>query len=86
MGLFIVDGNTEQLNILFLEFVVRITERTCFLRSARCIVFRIEEQHDALPLKIGKLDWVAVLIFRVKVRCLVAFFEHKPPINVRSRC
>ena len=79
MGLFIVDGNTEQLNVLFFEFVVRITERTCFLRSARCVVFRIEEQNNPLAFEVGKLDRITILILRTETRCLIAFFEHKPP-------
>jgi len=53
MGLFVIDGNAEQLDVLFFEFVVRITERTCFLRSARCVVFRVEEKHDALSFEVG---------------------------------
>ena len=41
--LFIVGRNTKELYVLLFEFVVRITERACFLGSARCVVFRIEE-------------------------------------------
>src|SRR5688572_1993771 len=77
MSFLIVNGDAEQLDILFVEFVVRITERTCFLGSARCVVFRIKEQDDALALEVGKFYRVAVLIFRFKVWCLIAFFEHK---------
>ncbi len=82
MGLLIVDRYAKKLDILFLEFVVRITERTCFLGSARSIVFRIEEKHDALSFEIGELDGLAILILRFEVRCFVAFFEHKPPERV----
>jgi hypothetical protein len=53
MSLLIIDRNTEQLYVLFLKFVVRITERACFLRSARGVVFRVEEKNDALSFKIG---------------------------------
>lgn len=86
MSFLIIDRYAKQLDIFLFEFVVRITERTCFLGSARCVVFWIEEQNDALSLKICKLDRIAVLIFRFKVWCLIAFFEHKPPLNVRLRC
>ena len=48
MGLFVIDRDTEQLYVLFVEFVVRITERACFKRSTRCVVFRVKEQDDAL--------------------------------------
>ncbi len=62
MRLFIVYRNAEQLDVLLFEFVVRITERTCFLRSARCVVFRVEEKHDALSFEIGQLYRIAVLV------------------------
>ena len=48
MGLLVVNRYPEELYVLLIKFVVRITERACFLRSARCVVFRIKEQHDAL--------------------------------------
>ena len=62
MGLFVIDGNAEELYIVLVEFVVRITERTCFERSARGVVFRIEEQNNTLALKVGKLYGFAILI------------------------
>ena len=43
-----VDRNAQQLDLLLIEFVVRITERACFERSARCVVFRVKEKNDAL--------------------------------------
>ena len=43
MRLFVIDRDAKELNILLIEFVVRITERACFLGSARGVVFRIEE-------------------------------------------
>lgn len=79
MGLFVVDGYPQQLDILTFEFAVRITERACFLRSAGCIVFRIEEKYDALSREVGQANRIAVLVLRLKVWCLFAFFEHKPP-------
>lgn len=84
MCLFVVDGNPKKLDILFLEFVVRITERACFLGSARCVVFRVKEQNDPLTLEIGQRNGIAVMVLRFEVRCLVSFFEHKPPLNIRS--
>ncbi len=47
-----VGRNADHLNILLIKFVTRITERTCFLRSARRVVFRIKEQNDAFAGKI----------------------------------
>jgi hypothetical protein len=81
----VVDGNAKELDILLLEFVVRITERTCFFRSARCVVFRIKEKYDTLAFEIGELYRIAVLVLRIEIRCLIAFFEHKPPGNVIFR-
>ena len=43
MRLFVIDRDAKELDILLIEFVVRITERACFLGSARGVVFRIEE-------------------------------------------
>ncbi len=53
MSFLIIDRDAKQLDILFFKFVVRITERTCFLRSARCVVFRIEKENDTLSFEIG---------------------------------
>ncbi len=63
MSFLIVNGDAKQLDILLYEFVVRITERACFLRSARCVVLRIKEKDDALAFVIGQLDRIPVLIF-----------------------
>ena len=52
MCVLVIDRNTQELDILLLEFVVRITERACFLRSARCVVFWIKEQNNALALEV----------------------------------
>ena len=76
MRLFAVGRNPQQLYILFVETVVRVTERTNFLRSARGVVFGIKEKNDALSLKIGKLHLVAVLIFRFEIGCFITYFEH----------
>ena len=83
MSLLVIDRNAEQLDILFFEFVVRITERARFLRSARCVVFRVEEKYDALAFEIRKLHRISVLIFRSKIWSFIAFFEHNPPGTVR---
>ena len=63
MSLLVIDGDAKQLDILLFEFVVRITERACFLRSARSVVFRIEEQHYALAFEVGESHGLAILIF-----------------------
>ena len=55
MRLFVIDRNAKELDILFIEFVVRITERTCFFGSARGVVFRVEEQDDTLTFEVRKL-------------------------------
>lgn len=72
--LFVVDRNAQYLDVLFAVFVVRITERTCFFRSARCVVFRVEPKHDTLALEILKIYEVAILIVCREVRSLVTFF------------
>ena len=77
MRLFTVGGNAEQLYILFVEGVVRVPERACFERSARCVVFRIEKQHNSLAFEVRKLYRIPVLIFGRKCGCLIAFFEHR---------
>ncbi len=76
MRFLIVYRNAEYLNVLGSKIVVRITERACFLRSARCVVFWIEPEHDPLAFEIGKPDRVSVLNLCIKIGCLVAFFEH----------
>ena len=77
MRLLVIDRNAEQLNVLFIKFVVRIPERARFLGSARGVVFWVKEQHDALAFQVRELDRVAVVVSGRKVRCLIAFFEHK---------
>ena len=86
MSLLIIDRNAEKLDVLFFEFVVRITERARFLRSARCVVFWVKEQDHALTFIIRKFYRIAVVVFRFKVWGLVAFFEHKPPRSVGLNC
>ena len=76
MRFFAVGRYAEQLDFLFVEDVVRITERANLERSAGSVVFRVEKQHDTLPLEIRKLHRVSVLIFAFEIRCLIAFFEH----------
>ena len=76
MRLFAVGGNAEQLDILFVEDVVRVTERTNLERSARRVVFRVEKQHDTPALKIGKLYRISILVLAFEMGCLIAFFEH----------
>ena len=72
-----VGRNTEQLDFLLVEDVVRVTERTGLERSARRVVFRVEKQHNTLALKIRKLHRISVLIIAFEVRCFIAFFEHR---------
>ena len=71
--LFAVGRDAEKLDVLFFEFVVRITERARFLRSARGVVFRVEEQDDALSLEIRELNRIAVLVAGGKIWCFIAF-------------
>jgi len=52
MGLLAVGRNSQKLYILFFKCVVRITERACFLGSARGVVFGVEKQHGALSSEI----------------------------------
>ena len=82
VSLLVVDGDAQQLDVLIFKFVVRITERACFLRSTRCVVFRIEEKYYALAFEVGQFNGIAVLILRFEIRSFVTFFEHKPPMNV----
>ena len=79
MRLYVIDRDAKELDIVLIEFVVRITERACFLGSARGVVFRIKEQDDTLSLEVGELYRIAVLVFRFEVRRFVTCFEHKPP-------
>ena len=50
--LFVIGRDAKQLDVLFFEVVVRITERACFLGSARGVVFRIKEQDHALTFEV----------------------------------
>jgi hypothetical protein len=52
MRLFIVSRNADHLDIFLIKFVARITERTRFFGSARCVVFWIEPKHNALAAKV----------------------------------
>lgn len=84
MRLLIVHRNAQDLNILIKEFVVRITERARFFRSARCVVFRVKKQDDPFAPKILEIYRIAVLIAGVKFGSLIAFLEHNPPKNITS--
>ena len=74
MRLFVVDRYSDDRNVFLIEFVARITERTRFFGSARCVVFWIEPKHDAFATVIFQTDGIAVLIFGCKVGSFVAFF------------
>ena len=50
--LFVVDRDAYDGNVFLVKFVARITERTRFFGSARCVVFWIEPKHDAFPAKV----------------------------------
>jgi hypothetical protein len=52
MSLFVIDRDAEELDVLFVEFVVRITERARFERSTRCVVFRVKEQDHPLAFEV----------------------------------
>jgi hypothetical protein len=52
MRLFIVSRNADHLDIFLIKFVARITERTRFFGSARCVVLWIEPKHNALAAKV----------------------------------
>jgi hypothetical protein len=52
MRLFVVDRDPDHLDVLFVEFVARITERTCFFGSARRVVLWIKPQDDAFAAKV----------------------------------
>ena len=62
MRLFVVGRNADHLDILFVESAARITERTCFERSARRVVFRVEPEHDALAAEILEANRISVLV------------------------
>ena len=63
MRLFVVSRNADDHNVFFIKFVARITERTRFLGSTRCVVFGIEPENDAFASKVIQADRIAVLIF-----------------------
>ena len=79
MGPLVVGRDPYDLNILLIKFGTRIPERTCLLRSARCIVFWIEPKHDTFAAKIFQAYRLAILVAGREFRCLVAFFQHNPP-------
>ena len=62
MRLFAVSRNPDHLDIFLVKSAARITERTCFLGSAWCIVFWIEPKYNALAAKILEADGIAVLV------------------------
>jgi hypothetical protein len=76
MRFFAVGRYAEQLDFLFVEDVVRVTERTSLERSARRVVFRIEKQHNAPALEIRKLHRIPILVLAFEIGCFIAFFEH----------
>ncbi len=79
-----IGRNSENHNVLVVKFVARITERTRFLGSARCVVFGIKPKHDTFAAVIRELDRITILIAGLEFRCLVANFYHifaKTPVN-----
>lgn len=76
--LFAVGRNAEQLDVLFFKGFVRVPERACFLGSARRVVLWVKEQDDSPAPEVRELNGVAVLVPGSKIRCLIAFLEHKP--------
>jgi hypothetical protein len=71
---FAVPGNSENNDVFFCEGVVCITKRTCFLGSARRVVFGVKPYNHALALKILEADRVSVLVSGCKYRRFIAFF------------
>ena len=55
MLLFVVGRDAKELDVLRIEFVVRITERASLECSARRVVFGVEEQDDTLSLEVREL-------------------------------
>lgn len=80
MFLVVVERYADRRNILFRKGVVCITKRTCFLRSARCQIFRVKEKRDALSAKPGHRHLISIFIFRRKIRRVVSDFQHSPPV------
>jgi hypothetical protein len=52
MRFLIIDRDAEEFYIFLVKFVVRITERACFKRSTRGVVFGIKEQDHSLTLEV----------------------------------
>lgn len=76
MRLFAVDRNADDLDIQFIESFARITERTRFFRSAGRVVFGIKPQYDTFVIKVFEAHRIAILITGLKIRCLIAYFQH----------
>ena len=74
---FVVGRDTENADAFLSVNVIRVTKRASFLCTARRVVLWIKIEHDALALEAGQLNGVAILVSRGKIRCLIAFFEHK---------
>ena len=57
--------------------IVGVAERARLFCAAGRVVLWVKIQHHPLALKIGQFYVVAILILSIKIRCLVAFFQHK---------
>jgi len=78
LGEFIVGWNTilahaQYHRVKLLELVVALAEPASFLGSTRGAVFRVEKQHDGLPLVILQRMFFAVATFQTKRRRFLAF-------------
>src|SRR5438132_13883987 len=62
----------EHGRVALLELRQRVPERAGLLGAARCVILRVEVEHERLARVIAHLLWVTILILQRERRCLVA--------------
>ncbi len=68
MGDFVVEADTQDGDAFGEVLLVVVTEAARFFGAARCVVFGVEVEDDALSGEVGEFDGVAVGVFDSEVR------------------
>jgi hypothetical protein len=71
-----VEADAEDAGVFLLVLAVEVPEPGTFSRSAGCVGFWIEPEHDFLSAQFVQADVIAVVIEYVEVRGLLAGLEH----------
>lgn len=82
----LVEADADDLGVLLLVLAGEVPEPGTFGRSAGCVRFREEPEHDLAPAHVAKAKRPAVLVGGVEVRSGVAGLEHGGMFYQRMKC